>query len=124
MAHALTVRVQDMMNRLGAVTHRTAELEGGGVEPLAPPREPPPPAFYPTVRSGMATAVIEREQCTCCGLCIDICPLQAISLNDAVMIDSSKCMGCGSCVNECPNEAISLSRNRDPRERETGIGQC
>jgi len=50
-----------------------------------------------------------------CGLCVDICPEQAISMNYAVAIDSSRCTGCGSCVNECPNEAIALSET---------VGEC
>lgn len=58
------------------------------------------------------TAVVDQEYCTGCGLCVDVCPEQAISmsLNYTVAIDSGMCTGCGSCVDECPNEAISLDR--------------
>jgi NAD-dependent dihydropyrimidine dehydrogenase PreA subunit len=60
------------------------------------------------------TAVVDGERCTCCGLCVDTCPEQAIRMNDAVTIDSSLCTGCGSCISECPNEAISLSDTLRP----------
>jgi ferredoxin len=55
------------------------------------------------------TAAIDQKLCLNCGLCVDICPEQAISMDDTAAIDSSKCTGCGSCVNECPNDAISLA---------------
>ncbi|MBN1652300.1 MAG: 4Fe-4S binding protein [Deltaproteobacteria bacterium] len=54
-------------------------------------------------------AIIDKERCVCCGLCVDVCTQNAISLNGDVTIDLNKCIGCGSCVNECPNQAISLS---------------
>ena len=58
------------------------------------------------------TAAIDQERCMNCGLCVDLCPEQAINMNSnnyTVEIDSSKCTGCGSCVDDCPGEAISLS---------------
>ena len=58
----------------------------------------------------MITATINQERCANCGLCIDLCPEHAISMNDTVTVDSSICTGCGSCIDECPNEAIALSR--------------
>ncbi len=54
-------------------------------------------------------AVIDRDQCACCGLCVDICPEHAITMNMEVSVDVTKCTGCGSCVDECPSQAISLS---------------
>ena len=58
------------------------------------------------------TAVVDQERCVSCGLCVELCPEQAISmsLNYIVAIDPGTCTGCGSCVDECPNEAISLGR--------------
>ncbi len=54
-------------------------------------------------------AVVDKEKCVNCGICINVCPEEAISMNRDVAIDSSRCTACGSCVNVCPNEAISLS---------------
>ena len=52
---------------------------------------------------------VDADLCTGCGICVDACPLEAISLNnDQVVIDEDTCTECGSCVDECPNEAISL----------------
>ncbi len=52
---------------------------------------------------------IDQEKCSGCGLCVDICPLEAISLeNDKAKVDKDTCTECGQCVDECPNKAISI----------------
>ena len=53
-------------------------------------------------------AKVDKEQCTGCGICVDACPQEAISLNDVVKIVLEKCTDCGTCVEECPNDAISV----------------
>jgi len=56
-------------------------------------------------------AKIDPEKCTGCGSCVDICPTEAIKLNDdgKAEVDPEKCGDCGACVDECPSEAITLS---------------
>jgi len=52
---------------------------------------------------------IDQEKCTGCKLCVDVCPLEAISIeNDKAKVDKDTCTECGQCVDECPNEAISI----------------
>lgn len=51
---------------------------------------------------------IDTELCTGCGSCIDVCPLEAISLIDGkAFIKEDICTNCRMCKNECPVEAIS-----------------
>jgi ferredoxin len=54
--------------------------------------------------------VISRDLCVGCGLCVDTCPVEAISLDNEniAVVDAELCVDCGKCVEECPSEAISL----------------
>ncbi len=56
------------------------------------------------------SAVVNQEKCAGCGVCIEVCPVQAISLNlkRKAQINSEKCMECGRCARACPNQAIEL----------------
>lgn len=54
--------------------------------------------------------IINKENCTGCGKCTEICPPEAISLqNEIACIESDLCEECGFCIAECPVEAISIS---------------
>ena len=52
---------------------------------------------------------IDKEKCTGCGACVDICPVDALKLeDDKAVVDPETCIDCGTCVDECPVEAITL----------------
>lgn len=59
----------------------------------------------PRVPKKMAFKIDERR-CTGCGICVQGCPVGAITLGRAATIHPETCTGCGICVSECPNEAI------------------
>lgn len=55
-------------------------------------------------------AQVNKDECTGCGICVETCPVEAITLNDndIAEVDEGACTECGACVDECPSEAISL----------------
>lgn len=55
-------------------------------------------------------ARVDLEECTQCENCVDICPMEAIQIDDEIVIDAYKCIGCGVCASNCPDEAILLER--------------
>jgi ferredoxin len=67
---------------------------------------------------------INESDCTGCGKCVNICPVEAmtlISANDPkksnrkiAKLDADICLGCGLCVRVCPTNAIKL-KQRDKR---------
>jgi NAD-dependent dihydropyrimidine dehydrogenase PreA subunit len=53
----------------------------------------------------------DRERCTGCGQCVDICPVQVIRMEgDFPVIDQRWCIGCGVCAVPCPASAVRLVR--------------
>ncbi|MBL7197672.1 MAG: 4Fe-4S binding protein [Candidatus Omnitrophica bacterium] len=53
---------------------------------------------------------LDKGKCKGCGACINVCPVQAISLTEGIAdIDSNRCIECGRCINVCPVGAISFS---------------
>ncbi len=56
--------------------------------------------------TGAKLAAIDRETCTRCGKCLELCRFEAISSDFEV--DELSCEGCGVCERFCPEGAISL----------------
>ncbi|MHC1770998.1 MAG: DUF362 domain-containing protein [Flexilinea sp.] len=53
-------------------------------------------------------AEVDKEKCIGCGQCMNVCPVDAIKLDNGIAVVSDECIECGACVSTCPNEAISL----------------
>ncbi len=53
-------------------------------------------------------ATVDQEKCTGCGQCVDVCPIEAIELDNDIVLISDECIECGACTVVCPTEAISL----------------
>jgi len=53
----------------------------------------------------------DKERCTGCGACVEICPVQVIKMEgDFPVIDKDWCIGCGVCAVPCPASAVKLVR--------------
>jgi Pyruvate/2-oxoacid:ferredoxin oxidoreductase delta subunit len=65
---------------------------------------------FPLVNSTYYLSVIDQDDCTGCGICVERCPTDAIQLNEdgKAEREESYCFGCGICARFCPEEAISL----------------
>lgn len=54
------------------------------------------------------TAYVDRDVCTQCKLCVDVCPSRAIAVKSPAYVDEAACKGCGSCAAACPADAIKM----------------
>ena len=50
---------------------------------------------------------IDGEDCYCCGICIDECPVDTIVMKDEeAEINMDRCIRCGVCHDICPQDAV------------------
>ena len=58
----------------------------------------------------VATLTLDREKCTGCGMCVDVCPHAVVAVRDrkADVLDRDACMECGACARNCPAQAIQV----------------
>lgn len=75
--------------------------------PLAVPGNRP---YRETGLSGGVSPQVDAALCQGCGLCADICPVAAVSLDEegVVTTDASACIRCCACVKACPTRARSM----------------
>ena len=64
--------------------------------------------------------MLDPELCILCGLCVDVCPFDCISIvradtaglgttvQSALLLDEELCIRCGLCVNRCPPAALVM----------------
>jgi dissimilatory sulfite reductase (desulfoviridin) alpha/beta subunit len=58
---------------------------------------------------GAVKPAYHQNECISCGVCADICPSDAITMEDGYpVIDREKCIHCGECVTSCPTEAWQI----------------
>jgi Fe-S-cluster-containing hydrogenase component 2 len=54
-------------------------------------------------------AVVDLDVCDRCGLCLPLCPPEAIHLQStALVVDAATCTGCRKCIAPCPVGALSM----------------
>jgi len=58
-------------------------------------------------------AMVDEDACTGCGICVEVCPYEARTLNERKRIaevNDALCAGCGGCIAACPSNA-SIHKN-------------
>ena len=67
-----------------------------------------------------ANIQLEVNLCVLCALCVDVCPVNVISMvpagelepgdvGTALLLDESMCIRCGLCIERCPPKALSMA---------------
>ena len=66
---------------------------------------------------------VNEDMCVGCGVCVDDCPVGAITLKDdqKAIINEDKCIRCGKCHDVCPQDAVRHDSERIPQEVEVNI---
>ncbi|HEY33085.1 MAG TPA: 4Fe-4S binding protein [Dehalococcoidia bacterium] len=66
---------------------------------------------------------IKKSLCLGCGLCVESCPRQAITIiTSTAEINQARCNQCRLCLEACPQEAIVESRPVSEAELASEVG--
>ncbi|MGA7269969.1 MAG: FAD-dependent oxidoreductase [Acidimicrobiia bacterium] len=67
-----------------------------------------------------ANILLDVDRCVLCGLCVDVCPMDVLSIipaaevasaggpGTALLLDETSCIRCALCVDRCPTDALSM----------------
>ena len=58
----------------------------------------------------VVTLELDREKCTGCGMCTQVCAHAVFAVNGKVaqILDRDGCMECGACAMNCPVDAVTV----------------
>jgi len=58
---------------------------------------------------------VNEDLCIGCGVCVDDCPVNAISMEDEkAKINMEECIHCGTCHSVCPQDAVRHDSEKIP----------
>ena len=64
-------------------------------------------------------AVVDKEKCSACSTCVNLCPVEAVTLDKtgerpAAHVDDRKCLACTICMTRCPEYAVVMTQRDEP----------
>lgn len=74
------------------------------ISDIAVPGNYPYQEFEPWVLDFIAI----NDECSQCGVCALVCPVDAIDLENSVLFDKDKCILCCACIKGCPENALTV----------------
>jgi NAD-dependent dihydropyrimidine dehydrogenase PreA subunit len=65
---------------------------------------------HPTYLKNVVTLKLDKEKCTGCGMCLEVCPHEVFKTNThrVEIQNRDACMECGACSRNCPFDAITV----------------
>jgi ferredoxin len=62
----------------------------------------------PIYLKNIVTLKLDKNKCTGCGMCLDVCPHEVFKMNGkhVTIQNRDACMECGACSKNCPVDAI------------------
>ncbi len=65
-----------------------------------------------TYIKNVTTLKYNKDLCTGCTMCINVCPHNVFRLNDkkVEIINKDNCMECGACMMNCPAAALTVNK--------------
>ena len=68
------------------------------------------------VEAGGAISIVDKSKCSGCGMCVEVCPFNAIELDPeegVAVINEALCKGCGVCASSCRGGVLDIKGFND-----------
>ncbi len=78
-------------------------------------------AAWPGIEDRAMRSVKIDSDCTKCRLCITICPMHNLELENSEIVGHNNCTVCYRCVNQCPQQAITVMVHKKVKRQYMGI---
>jgi len=68
------------------------------------------------VEAGGAISTVDKSKCSGCGMCVEVCPFNAIELDPeegVAVINEALCKGCGVCASSCRGGVLDIKGFND-----------
>ncbi len=76
------------------------------------------------IRGGIKLPWINKNKCTGCGICVEECLVNAITIKEnKAEINMNECIRCGKCHDICPQEAVRHDSEKIPVEVEQNLNK-
>ena len=56
---------------------------------------------------------MDEELCTACEACEEVCPMDAITVEETAFVNTDRCIGCGLCITRCEFDSMTLKPKKD-----------
>lgn len=76
---------------------------------------------FPKLEEKGRSSFSADPDCTQCGLCVKICPMHNLQLENGNVIQKNNCTLCYRCINRCPQKAATVFLKRKPKRQYKGI---
>jgi Fe-S-cluster-containing hydrogenase component 2 len=77
--------------------------------------------FMPLIEKKSLNSVRITENCNCCCLCVNNCPMKNLEYINGKITQKSNCTICYRCINICPNKAITVFFREKVKKQYRGI---
>ena len=98
-----------------------AKIENGCLDPPEIKGNVP---YRERVQFGGVAPETDRQRCTLCGRCAEVCPTGAIRVSDQVRTDADNCVMCCACVKSCAANARPFDHPRIAERRGLLLQSC
>jgi len=90
----------------------------------SPPRIPGNWPYRERAPLGGIAPETDRERCTLCGACAEVCPTFVITVANQVSTQAQGCVMCCACVRRCPEDARAMDHPMVAERRRLLLEHC